>query len=314
MAKRKRRSAPIPGAEPSYPPVAPGLLSPSRRVPSGIPRPPYAATGEPGPSVSSLIRTPDELAAMRRTGAAAAEILLRTSELVRPGVVTDEIDAFVHDLSIEAGGYPSPLNYRGFPKSVCTSVNEVICHGIPDSRPLADGDIVNVDVTLYREGVHGDTSATFMVGDVDPASRKLVEVTLESLELAIAALGPDAMVRDVGRAIEAHASRNRLGVVREFIGHGVGTEFHSNLQIPHYFDRRLLIPLEVDTTFTIEPMLTLGAPEAVVWEDGWTAVTIDGTRTAQFEHTLVMAPEGAERLTVTEAGECAHDLVRAALV
>lgn len=314
MAKRKRRSVPIPGADPSYPPVAPGLLSPPRRVPSGITRPPYAATGEPGPSVSSLTRTPDELAAMRRTGAAAAEILLRTSELVRPGVVTDEIDAFVHDLSIEAGGYPSPLNYRGFPKSVCTSVNEVICHGIPDSRPLADGDIVNVDVTLYREGVHGDTSATFMVGDVDPASRKLVEVTLESLELAIAALGPDAMVRDVGRAIEAHASRNRLGVVREFIGHGVGTEFHSNLQIPHYFDRRLLIPLEVDTTFTIEPMLTLGAPEAVVWEDGWTAVTIDGTRTAQFEHTLVMAPEGAERLTVTEAGECAHDLVRAALV
>ena len=197
---------------------------------------------------------------------------------------------------------------------MCTSVNEVICHGIPDSRPLADGDIINVDVTLYREGVHGDTSATFLVGDVDPASVKLVEVTLGSLERAIAALGPGAMVRDIGRAIESHAVKNRLGVVREFIGHGVGTEFHTSLQIPHYYDRRLTIPLEPNTTFTIEPMLTLGAAESVVWEDGWTAVTLDGTRTAQFEHTLVKTEDGAERLTVTEAGECAHDLVRAALV
>ena len=230
------------------------------------------------------------------------------------GFTTDEIDRLVHDLAIEAGGYPSPLNYRGYPKSVCTSVNEVICHGIPDSRPLCDGDIVNIDVTLYREGVHGDTSATFLVGDVAPESVRLVQVTLESLDLAIATLGPGAMVRDIGRAIESHAMKHRLGVVREFIGHGVGTEFHSGLQIPHYHDRRLTIPLEYGTTFTIEPMLTLGSPEAAMWDDEWTAVTIDGSRTAQFEHTLVMGEEGAERLTVTEAGECAHDLVRAAVV
>ncbi len=314
MAKRKRR-APRPSlVKPSYPPVVPGLLSPTRRVPVAIKRPPYALTGQPPPSGSSLVRTPEELTAMRRTGAAAAEILLRAGEAARPGVTTDEIDRLVHELEIEADGYPSPLNYRGYPKSVCTSVNEVICHGIPDSRPLCDGDIVNIDVTLYREGVHGDTSATFLVGDVDAESVMLVEVTLESLDLAIAALGPNAMVRDIGRAIESHAMKHRLGVVREFIGHGVGTEFHSGLQIPHYHDRRLVIPLVYGTTFTIEPMLTLGSPEAAMWDDEWTAVTIDGSRTAQFEHTLVMGEGGAERLTVTKAGECAHDLVRAAVV
>ncbi len=295
-------------------PVTAGLLSPTRRVPADIARPPYALSGDPGPSVSPLIRTPEEVAAMRRTGATAAEILLRAGELVRPGVTTDEIDRVVHELSVEAGGYPSPLNYRGYPKSVCTSVNEVICHGIPDSRPLADGDIVNIDVTLFREGVHGDTSATFLVGDVDSRSTNLVQVTLESLNLAIEAVTPGGPVRDIGQAIERHAAKHRLGVVREFIGHGVGTEFHTNLQIPHYYDRRLTTPLEIGTSFTIEPMLTLGAPGAAMWDDGWTAVTIDGTRTAQFEHTLLMTEGGAERLTVTAAGECAHDLVHRASV
>ena len=314
MAKRKRHNSTSASVSPSLPPVTRGLVSSTRRVPADIARPPYALTGDPGPSVSSLTRTPKELAAMRRTGAVAAEILMRAGEQARPGVTTDEIDRVVHDLTIEAGGYPSPLNYRGFPKSVCTSVNEVICHGIPDSRPLVDGDIVNIDVTVYKEGVHGDTSATFLVGNVDPQSVKLVEVTLESLELAIAAMNPGSMVRDIGQAIEAHAVKNRLGVVREFIGHGVGTEFHSNLQIPHYHDRRLDLVLEPATTFTIEPMLTIGAPDAAMWDDDWTAVTIDGTRTAQFEHTLVMGDNGAERLTVTPGGECAHDRVRAALV
>lgn len=314
MGKRKRRNGPVAKAEPSMPPVTPGLLSPTRRVPADIPRPPYAVSGDPGPSTSPLVRSDEEAGAMRRTGAAAAEILLRAGELVRPGVTTDEIDRVVHDLSVEAGGYPSPLNYRGYPKSVCTSVNEVICHGIPDSRPLTDGDIINIDVTLYREGVHGDTSATFLVGDVDPESVRLVEVTLESLNLAIAAVSPGGPVRDIGEAIERHASKHRLGVVREFIGHGVGTEFHTSLQIPHHYDRRLTTPLEIGTSFTIEPMLTLGQPEAEMWDDGWTAVTIDGTRTAQFEHTLLMTDAGAERLTVTAAGECAHDRVLTAAV
>lgn len=313
MAKRKRRNASR-SVEPSLPPVTAGLLSPTRRVPSEISRPPYAVSGDPGPSISPVTRTPEEIHAMRRTGAAAAEILLRAGAMVRPGITTDDIDAAVHDMSVEAGGYPSPLNYRGYPKSVCTSVNEVICHGIPDSRPLADGDIINIDVTLFRDGVHGDTSATFLVGDVADASVHLVMVTLQSLELAIAAIRPGGPIRDIGQAIENHARANRLGVVREFIGHGVGTEFHTNLQIPHYYDRRQTTPIEIDTSFTIEPMLTLGDPSSAMWDDGWTAVTIDGTRTAQFEHTLLMTAEGAERLTVTDAGECAHDLVRAALV
>lgn len=310
MAKRKKRS-PRPAADvaPSLPPVAPGLLSPPRRVPPEIARPPYATSGDPGPSVSELRRTPDELAAMRRTGAAAAEILLRAGELVRPGITTDAIDEFVHQACLDAGGYPSPLNYRGFPKSVCTSVNEVICHGIPDSRPLADGDIINIDVTLFRDGVHGDTSTTFLVGEVDDASLRLVKETARSLDLAIAAVRPGGLVNEIGKAIENHARQHKLGVVREFIGHGVGTEFHTNLQIPHYYERRLPTRIELMTTFTIEPMLTLGEPHAALWDDDWTAVTIDGTRTAQFEHTLVMTEAGAERLTVTDAGECAHDYI-----
>ncbi len=314
MAKRKRKpTRPAPGVAPSLPPVQPGLISPMRRVPAEVARPHYALTGDPGPSQSSLVRTPDEIDAMRRTGHYAAEILLRAGEIVQPGITTDEIDRFVHDACINAGGYPSPLNYRGFPKSVCTSVNEVICHGIPDSRPLAEGDIVNIDVTIWREGVHGDTSATFLVGEVDEHSLRLVRETARALELGIAAVSPGGLVSEIGRAIESHAVTHRLGVVREFIGHGVGTEFHTNLQIPHYHDRRLTTRLELGTSFTIEPMLTLGSAEAAIWDDDWTAVTVDGTRSAQFEHTLIVGPDGAERLTLTPAGECAHDHVAAAV-
>ncbi len=309
MAKRKPRNRPAGRVEPSIPPVRPGLLSPARRVPPHIERPPYAAGGDPGPPRSSLTRTPDELAAMRSTGRIAAEILLDVCDLVSPGVTTDRIDRWVHEACIERGGYPSPLNYRGFPKSVCTSVNEVICHGIPDSRALADGDIVNIDVTIFKDGVHGDTSATMLVGDVDERSVRLVRDTALALDLGIAAVRAGGLVSDIGRAIERHARACGLGVVREFIGHGVGTEFHSALQIPHYYDRRLLTRLELGTSFTIEPMLTLGSPQSRLWDDDWTAVTVDGTRTAQFEHTLVVTEAGAERLTVTSAGECAHDRV-----
>jgi len=308
MAKRKKRNRVAAGVGPSLPPVTLGLLSPRRRVPADIRRPPYALSGDPGPSLSSLVRTPDEITAMRRAGRAAAEVLLVAGESVAVGITTDEIDAVVHAATIERGGYPSPLNYRGYPKSVCTSVNEVICHGIPDSRPLADGDIINIDVTIYLNGVHGDTSATFLVGDVNPASMGLVSETRTALQLAIDACRPGGPVSDIGRAIESHANKHQLGVVREFIGHGIGTDFHSDLQIPHYFDRRHNQPLEIATTFTIEPMLTLGAPDAAVWDDNWTAVTIDGRRTAQFEHTLLMGEHGAETLTVTASGECAHQI------
>ncbi len=312
MAKRKRPggSRALLEIPPSDPPVRPGLQSPPRPVPRHIPRPPYARTGDPGPSVSSLVRTPDELVAMRRAGRVAAEVLVVAGENLRVGMTTDEIDRIVHDATIERGAYPSPLGYRGYPKSVCTSVNEVICHGIPDSRPLADGDIVNVDVTVYLDGVHGDTSATFMLGDVDEHSRRLVDETRRALELGIAAVRPGEPVNVIGRAIETHAGRHGLGVVREFIGHGIGTEFHSRLQIPHYYDRRATTVLEEGMTFTIEPMLTLGRPDVAMWDDEWTAVTLDGRRTAQFEHTLVVTADGAEELTRTADGACAHEIFR----
>ena len=245
---------------------------------------------------------------MRRTGALAAEVLIAACGQVAEGITTDAIDRFVHDASVAAGAYPSPLGYRGFPKSVCTSVNEVICHGIPDSRRLAAGDIINIDVTVYREGVHGDTSVTLMVGEADDYSRRLVGETRVALYKGIGAVRAGVSVSEIGRAIETHASRHRLGVVREFIGHGVGTEFHSGLQVPHYYDPRASTVLEEAMTFTIEPMLTLGSPEAAMWDDGWTAVTRDGRRTAQFEHTLACTADGAEILTRTAAGECAHEL------
>lgn len=315
MAKKKRRFVGFGNVPQPSSLVVAGMVSPPRAVPAHVERPSYAIGAKRQAaelhSRSALTRTPAELAAMRRTGAIAAEILLRAGEMVRPGITTDKIDKFVHDLAIEKGCYPSPLNYRGFPKSVCTSINEVICHGIPDSRPLREGDIINIDVTVFREGVHGDTSTTFLVGEVDPASLHLVRTTLESLDAGIAALSNNPRVNSIGAAIERHARKNRLGVVREFIGHGVGSEFHADLQIPHFYEKRANNIIVEGTTFTIEPMLTLGSPAVEMWPDDWTAVTADKSRSAQFEHTLVMTSDGAERLTVTEAGECAHELVRA---
>lgn len=298
MAKRKKKNRIAADVSPSLPPVQPGLLSPTRRVPADIVRPPYAVTGDPGPSISSLTRTPDELAAMRRTGAAAAEILLRAGEMVRPGVTTDKIDEFVHQACIDAGGYPSPLNYRGYPKSVCTSVNEVICHGIPDSTVLVDGDICNIDITAFIGGVHGDTNATFLAGDVREEARLLVERTHEATMRAIRAVRPGRPLSVVGRVIESYAKRFDYGVVRDFTGHGISTSFHSGLIVPHYDDPRIDVELREGMTFTIEPMLTLGTYQHEMWDDGWTAVTRDRRWTAQFEHTIVVTSDGAEILTL----------------
>jgi methionyl aminopeptidase len=258
--------------------------------------------------VSSLVRTPDEIAAMHRSGTAAAEVLMIAGSMVAPGVTTDAIDARVHDEILARNGYPSPLNYRGFPKSVCTSVNEVICHGIPDSRQLRDGDIINIDVTIFLDGVHGDTSCTFLVGDVDDVSTMLVHETRQSMYNAIDTVRPGQQFNAIGKAIETHAKKFGLGVVEDFIGHGVGTEFHTNLQIPHYFQRHLTRQMEVGMSFTIEPMLTLGAIAPIIWDDDWTAVTSDGRRTAQFEHTMVVTESGVELTTVTDSGECAADI------
>ena len=306
MVKRKRRR--VTDAPVSEPAVRPGLLSPTRSVPSGIGLPPYAVSGDPGPAQSSSVRTADEVERMRRAGAAAAEILVEAGRAVQPGVTTDRIDALVHEATIVRGGYPSPLNYRGYPKSVCTSVNEVICHGIPDSRPLSDGDIVNIDVTIFLDGVHGDTSVTVLVGDVDDHSRRLVAETRIAMDLGIDAVRPAQPVHAIGRTIERHAHRHGLGVVREFIGHGIGTEFHSGLQVKHYFDPRDDTLLVAGMTFTIEPMLTLGDPSCALWDDAWTAVTLDGRRTAQFEHTVLVTEDGVERLTVLPDGTAPADL------
>ncbi len=235
---------------------------------------------------------------MRAAGKLAARALAEVGRHVAPGVTADELDRVGHEFLLDHGAYPSTLGYRGFPKSLCTSVNEVICHGIPDSRPLEDGDIVNVDITAYLDGVHGDTNATFLVGDVGEETRLLVERTQEALRRAIAAVKPGRRVNVIGRVIEAYAARFGYGVVREFTGHGIGTSFHSGLVIPHYDDPHYDDLIVAGMTFTIEPMLCLGTPSWDMWDDGWTVTTKDKRASAQFEHTLLVTDTGAEILTL----------------
>jgi methionyl aminopeptidase len=278
--------------------IRPGRVSPARPVPADIPRPSYAETGTAVRRAESHVRPPEVVERMRRAGRAAAEVLQIVGAAVAPGVTTDELDALCHDQCIRRGGYPSPLNYGAFPKSLCTSVNEVICHGIPDDRALIDGDIVNLDVTIFLDGVHGDTNATFPVGTIDEGSAELIRVTRECLGRGIAAVSPGRPIRDIGRAIQAHAEGHGYGVVRAFVGHGIGEQFHSDLQIPHYDDPRATTVIEPGMTFTIEPMITMGSWQHQLWSDGWTAVTVDRRRTAQFEHTLLVTDDGAEILTL----------------
>ncbi|HVE74057.1 MAG TPA: type I methionyl aminopeptidase [Mycobacteriales bacterium] len=281
--------------------VTPGRLSPRREVPADIPRPAYALhpRGVPKERESSRPKDAETLGLMRVAGRAAAEVLQIVGSAVRPGISTDELDAIAHEECLRRGGYPSPLGYNGFPKSLCTSVNEVICHGIPDSTVLQDGDIVNCDVTIYLGGVHGDTNATFLVGNVDDASRRLVEVTRECLDRGIAEVRPGATVRAIGRAIQTHAESHGYGVVRAFVGHGIGRSFHSDPQVFHYDNPAARQVLEPGMTFTIEPMITIGDWRHEMWDDDWTAVTVDRSRTAQFEHTVAVTDDGVEILTTT---------------
>jgi len=279
-------------------PLTPGIISPRREVPASIPRPEYVGKAGPTPYDGSYVTAPEIVDRMRVASKLAAQALHAVGAAAKPGVTTDELDAVGHEYLIERGAYPSTLGYRGYPKSLCTSVNEVICHGIPDDRPLEDGDIVNVDITAYLDGVHGDTNATFLVGDVDEESRLLVERTQEALNRGIKAAKPGRRVSIIGRVIESYAKRFGYGVVRDFTGHGIATSFHSGLIIPHYDDERFDDIIEPGMTFTIEPMLTLGTYEYDLWDDGWTATTKDKSRTAQFEHTLVVTDTGAEVLTL----------------
>ena len=278
--------------------LVPGTPTPVRRVPAHIARPEYVGKAGPVPDTWPDVQPPEVIEAMRVAGRIAAQALAAGGAAVAPGVTTDEIDRVVHEFLVDHGAYPSTLGYKGFPKSCCTSLNEVVCHGIPDSTVIEDGDIVNIDVTAFIGGVHGDTNATFLAGDVDEETGLLVERTREALGRAIKAVKPGRRVNVIGRVIEAYAKRFGYGVVREFTGHGIGSSFHSGLIIPHYDDPRFDDEIRPGMTFTIEPMLNLGTHEWVMWDDGWTVVTADGRRSAQFEHTLLVTSDGAEILTL----------------
>ena len=278
--------------------LIPGRLSPTLAVPAGITRPEYVGRAAPVSYTGGDWYTPDDVQRIRAAGRVAAGAIEAAAAAIRPGATTDELDRIVHDHVVAHGAYPSTLGYRGFPKSSCTSVNEVICHGIPDDTVLEDGDLVNLDVTAYLDGFHGDLNQTFVVGDASEEVRLLVERTREALARGIRAVAPGRQVNVIGRAIEAYAKRFGYGVVRDYTGHGVGRAFHSGLIIPHYDDPDFDTVLEPGMVFTIEPMLTLGTIEWDLWSDDWTVVTRDRALTAQFEHTLVVTERGADILTL----------------
>ena len=278
--------------------LVPGVVSPRRAVPLAIARPEYVDKPSPSPYTGSWIQDSDTIERMRVAGGIAARAMEAAAQLIAPGVTTDALDQVAHEYMCDHGAYPSTLGYRGYPKSICTSINEVICHGIPDSTVLQDGDIVNIDITAFIHGVHGDTDATYFCGNVDDESRLLVERTQESLRRGIAAVRPGRPISVIGRVISAYAARFGYGVVRDFTGHGISTAFHSGLVIPHYDDERYDTIIEAGMTFTIEPMLTLGTFEWDMWDDNWTVVTKDRKRSAQFEHTIVVTETGAEILTL----------------
>jgi methionyl aminopeptidase len=277
--------------------IAPAAISPRRDVPASIARPEYVDKPAPAPFTGSEVKDADTIERIRVACRLAAQARELVGSHVAPGVTTDELDRIGHEFLCDHGAYPSTLGYKGFPKSLCTSVNEVVCHGIPDARVIEDGDIVNIDITAFIGGVHGDTNATFLAGDVAEETRLLVERTREALDRAIKAVRPGRRVSVIGRVIESYARRFDYGVVREFTGHGIGTSFHSGLIIPHYDEPRFDDEIRAGMTFTIEPMLNLGTHEWVMWDDDWTVVTADGRISAQFEHTLLVTADGAEVLT-----------------
>ncbi len=278
-------------------PVTAYDITPIRDVPRAIRRPEYVGRPAPERYTGSDAQSDEVIERMRVAGRIAHNAMMEASKAIAPGVTTDELDRVAHEYMLDHGAYPSTLGYRGFPKSICTSVNEVICHGIPDLRPLEDGDLVKIDCTAFIDGVHGDNCGTFFCGDVDEESRLLAERTQEAMDRAIRAVKPGRPISVIGRVIEAYAKRFGYGVVRDYTGHGVHTAFHSGLVILHYDEPRLNTVLQPGMTFTIEPMLTLGSAETEQWDDDWTVVTVDGSRCAQFEQSLVVTPDGAEVLT-----------------
>ena len=276
-----------------------GQLSPTRLVPQSIVRPEYVGKSAPAKFTGSDVKTAEQVAKIRAAGKIAAQAIQLVGEHCKPGVTTDELDRIGHEFVISQGAYPSTLGYRGYPKSLCSSLNEVICHGIPDDTILQDGDIINIDITAFKDGFHGDSNVTFLVGTVDPEVKLLVERTHEAMMRGINAALPGRSINIIGRAIETYAKRFNYGVVRDFTGHGVGEAFHSGLVIPHYDSApHYNEEIQVGMVFTIEPMLTLGTHEWDMWSDDWTVVTKDRSLTAQFEHTIVITDDGPEILTL----------------
>lgn len=282
--------------------LRPGTISPKRTIPEAILKPDYWKDGLPKdrhPKFPWDIKalTDQQVEKMRVSCRMAREILDIAGRMVKPGVLTDEIDAMVHEEILKRGAYPSPLNYNGFPKSCCTSINEVVCHGIPDSTALVDGDIINIDITVYYDGYHGDCSETFLVGNVDEKVKKLVKTTYDCMEAAIEICKPGLPVKKIGGVIEQLATKEGFSVVRNFCGHGVNSVFHTTPNVMHCRNNEPAGVLKKNVTFTIEPMINEGTPRNVTWPDNWTATTLDGKRSAQFEHTLLITDNGVERLT-----------------
>src|SRR6202012_4320173 len=275
-----------------------GVVSPTLPGPKSIPRPEYVGKPTAREGTEPWVQTPEVIEKMRVAGRIAAGALAEAGKAVAPGVTTDELDRIAHEYMIDNGAYPSTLGYKGFPNACCTSLNEVICHGIPDSTVVEDGDIVNIDVTAYIDGVHGDTNATFLAGDVSEEHRLLVERTHEATMRAIKAVKPGREFSVIGRVIESYANRFGYNVVRDFTGHGIGTTFHNGLVVLHYDKPDFGSTIAPGMTFTIAPMINLGALDYEIWSDGWTVVTKDRQWTAQFEHTLLVTDTGAEILTL----------------
>jgi methionyl aminopeptidase len=279
--------------------LTPGRISAQRPVPPSIARPEYVGKASPAEYTDGDVYDAETVELIRESGRIASQAIDAVEAALRPGVTTDELDRIAHEFVVANDAYPSTLGYRGYPKSVCTSVNEVICHGIPDDTVLVDGDLINIDITAYKNGVHGDLNRTFVVGEAAPETVELVDRTREALRRGIKAVAPGRQVNVIGRAIESYAKRFGLGVVRDYTGHGVGRAFHSGLIIPHYDAPQYDDVIEVGMVFTIEPMLTLGGIDADVWDDDWTVTTRDKSLTAQFEHTLVVTERGADILTLS---------------
>ncbi len=276
-----------------------GRLAPQRAVPSGIERPEYVGKIAPAPHTGGDVYDAATIELIRVSGSIAAQAVEAVGAAITPGVTTDELDRIAHEFLLDHGSYPSTLLYRGFAKSCCTSVNEVICHGVPDDTVIVDGDIVNIDITAYKNGVHGDLNKTFIAGTATDEARLLVERTEEALRRGIKAVAPGREINVIGRAIEAYAQRFGYGVIRDFTGHGVGRSFHSGLIVPHYDAAPdYSTVMQPGMVFTIEPMLTLGTIEWDLWPDDWTVTTKDKKLSAQFEHTLVVTERGADILTL----------------